>query len=183
MRVIPAEDRELYRYGVQHGFILLLNLATAILIGWACNMFVESLVFLVSYIPLRQYAGGYHAKSNIRCYVYSIVMILVVLLTLRLSCWNFGISLIVISIGLCIILTFAPVEDSNKPLDELEVKVYRKKSYQFAIVDVCLFMIAAVLNQQRMYETVALSILSLGILVLIGKIEDSFHQNEKHDGR
>lgn len=78
---------------------------------------------------------------------------------------------------------FCSGEDSNKPLDELEVKVYRKKSYQFAIVDICLFMIAAVLNQQRMYETVALSILSLGILVLIGKIEDSFHQNEKHDGR
>ena len=36
----------------------------------------ESIAFLVFYIPLRSYAGGYHASTPWRCYFISIVFII-----------------------------------------------------------------------------------------------------------
>ena len=45
--VFSSEDRELYRYGIQQGFVILLNLATTVLIGLFCGMLWQSLLFKV----------------------------------------------------------------------------------------------------------------------------------------
>ena len=65
-RVITSEDKEIYRYGVQQGWNLLLNLLTTIVIGVVCGMFWESVLFIVAYMPLRSFAGGFHAKTHTR---------------------------------------------------------------------------------------------------------------------
>lgn len=75
LNVIRSEDREIYRYGVQQGLNLLLNLLTTAVIGILCGMFWESVVYIAAYMPLRRYAGGFHSKTHTRCYVCSVVMI------------------------------------------------------------------------------------------------------------
>lgn len=71
---IQSDNRELYRYGIQQGLTMIMNLATTLLIGLLCGMLWQSIVFYMAYIPLRSYAGGYHAKTPIRCYLFSIAM-------------------------------------------------------------------------------------------------------------
>ncbi|MBQ8010486.1 MAG: accessory gene regulator B family protein, partial [Oscillospiraceae bacterium] len=82
-RVILSEDKEIYRYGVQQGLNLAFNFLTTLVIGAVCGMFWESVLFMAAYMPLRSFAGGYHAKTHLRCYLYSIVMITAVLLVIR----------------------------------------------------------------------------------------------------
>ena len=59
-----------------------------IIIGLLFNMICESIIFMVSYSILRIYAGGYHASTPIRCYLFSIVMIVAVLLLMKSIPWN-----------------------------------------------------------------------------------------------
>jgi accessory gene regulator B len=62
--IISVEDNELYEYGLHQSFILLANIFTTILVGWIFNMMIESIIFLLAFVPLRSYAGGYHAKRQ-----------------------------------------------------------------------------------------------------------------------
>lgn len=50
-----ADDKELYRYGIQQGLNLALNILTTLIIGCLCGMFYSSVLFLVSYMPLRSW--------------------------------------------------------------------------------------------------------------------------------
>ena len=70
-----SEDKEVYRYGIQQGLNLALNILTTIIIGCLCDMLLPSILFLVCYMPLRSFCGGYHAKTHLRCYIYSVIMI------------------------------------------------------------------------------------------------------------
>ena len=40
---------------------------------------------MVTYIPIRVYAGGYHARINLRCYIFSVLMLIGVSYTLKFN--------------------------------------------------------------------------------------------------
>ncbi|NYB75002.1 accessory gene regulator B family protein [Sedimentibacter hydroxybenzoicus DSM 7310] len=126
--IISSEDREIYAYGLRQGFILFINILTTLLIGFVFNKTTETIVFLAAYIPLRIYTGGYHARTQIGCYVFSIVMIISVLLAIEFIPWTNFICITISIVSALIIYILSPVEDMNKPLDAAEVKVYGKKA-------------------------------------------------------
>lgn len=70
--IISESDFDLYEYGFNMGITVLLNLISTIVIGVIAGNVFESIAFLVFYIPLRSYAGGYHASTPRRCYFISI---------------------------------------------------------------------------------------------------------------
>ncbi|WP_303864846.1 accessory gene regulator B family protein [Alkalibaculum bacchi] len=62
--VIPLEDKELYTYGLKQGSLMVLNIGTIIIIGIILKMIWQSILLMFVYIPLRTYAGGYHARTG-----------------------------------------------------------------------------------------------------------------------
>ena len=50
--IIESEDKELYTYGFHQGFLIIFNILTAIAIGLLFKMVLESVIFLMAYIPL-----------------------------------------------------------------------------------------------------------------------------------
>lgn len=124
--IVASEDKGIYAYGLHQGGFIIINMLTYFLISILFNMLLESLLFFVCYIPLRSYAGGYHAKTQIRCYFLSILMITLVLLAIKTVPWT---SYIIIGLTISngsIVFILAPVEDSNKPLSDSQRKVFRK---------------------------------------------------------
>jgi len=63
-KIINSEDSELYTYGLQQGALMFLNILTIVFVGRMLGMLWQSVVFMVTYIPLRTYAGGYHARTQ-----------------------------------------------------------------------------------------------------------------------
>ncbi|HML37841.1 MAG TPA: accessory gene regulator B family protein [Bacillota bacterium] len=125
---VPIEDKDLYEYGIRQGILLVINIATAVLIGLLLGMLWQTVIFLVAYNPVRSYAGGYHAGTPLVCYLISIPMILAVLFGIKLIPWNGYAVVIVLILTGALIWLMAPVEDANKPLDQLERKVYGRKA-------------------------------------------------------
>lgn len=174
LNVISSDDRDIYRYGVQQGCVLLLNLLSIITIGLLCGMLIESILFMLVFVPLRTYAGGYHAKTHIRCYVYSMLTIAVILLTMKLLAFDFWHYVLMMVVGCSVILWLAPIEDENKPLDNLEQKAYRKKAHLLVGFDVLIFLAACLLKLEVVYCSCAMAMFLLGILVIIGQIKNQF---------
>lgn len=167
---IKAEEKDIYMYGLQQGTIIILNIITTIIIGSLFGMVRQSILFMVAYLPLRSFAGGYHARTQARCYLYSMILTAAVLVVIRFTTMiNFIIigSVVIASI---IILLLAPVEDDNKHLDQVEVKVYKKLVIIILTCELCAMTLLYVLNYYIIALCIIVSIITLAIMLVFGEI-------------
>ena len=122
--IISREDAGLYSYGLEQGLLLLLNIGTALLIGLLLDEFVACVIFLACFLPLRAMAGGYHARTPLRCYLLGMMLVTVALAAIKWLPWTMEGTVITAVIASAIIWRLAPVEDENKPLDEKEKALF-----------------------------------------------------------
>lgn len=167
-----ADDKEVYRYGIQQGLNLILNILTTLIIGCFCGMIYQSILFLICYIPLRIFCGGYHAKTHLCCYICSIIMITCILLVTKHLSFNMLVYEVFVLLSLITILVLAPVEDKNKKLDNNEKRVFRKRACILTFLEVLLFHIFCIIHFMFCYKIVFMALLSLSILMIIGQIKN-----------
>ena len=171
--IISSDDKELYSYGLHQGMILLLNIITTILIGLAFGMAWQSFVFMIAYIPLRSYAGGYHAKTQIGCYFISVLLIITALLGIRYIPWTITICLIVVLSAGGIIFFASPVENINKPLCSTEEKIaYKKKMRIILFILLGMIFLFWFINRNiSICLAMVLIILSIMIIFGVGRLK------------
>lgn len=168
-QIISKENEELYKYGFNIGLTILINLLSSVLVGVFFGMIFESMIFLMGYIPLRSYAGGYHARTSLRCYFISIfIMILILAFFSYVSLVSLYKMLLFIGVTVCIILS--PVEDENKPLDDDEIRIYRKRSYIVLTIEVCVWILLSFV-QQSVGKIVPLIIFTEALMLVLGKLK------------
>ncbi|WP_124066819.1 accessory gene regulator B family protein [Clostridium sp. E02] len=135
--ILSNEQRPLYLYAYEVLINQLVNVLIAVIIAIVLKAPIPVFVFLISYIPLRSYCGGYHARTNGGCTVVSALLVLVVCLLEHYI--TGGLALYLPPVGVAIsgvlIYFFAPAPDKNKPLDEAETIRYRKKSRQIWLIE------------------------------------------------
>lgn len=175
-----AEDKELYRYGIQQGLNLALNILTTIIIGCFCGMIFPSILFLLSYMPLRSFCGGYHAKTHIRCYIYSVIMIACILLVAKYFTFSILVYEILVLVSLIAIFLLVPVEDKNKVLDSDEKRVFRKRACTIAVLEVLIYHIFLIIRFTNSYKILSIALFSLSVLMIIGRIKNYIHSKDKH---
>lgn len=129
--VLPAADKPIYAYGFHQLWFSAVNLATTVALGLLVGMVWESLLFLAVYIPLRKFAGGYHADTESRCYVISTLLLCLPLCVIHgIRVLEMGAAALLLPLLLAsgCIAFLAPVDTENKPLDQAEIEAYRKRS-------------------------------------------------------
>lgn len=131
---VPTEDKALYEYGIRQGIFLVINIGTAVLIGLLLGMVWQCIIFLIAYNPVRTYAGGYHARTPLACYLISIPITTAVLLGIKLLPWSGYLCAIVLFCSTMIVVLLAPVADPNKPLNEREKSVYKNRARAYSAV-------------------------------------------------
>lgn len=169
---ILTENKELYLYGLQQGFFILLNLATTIGVGLIFGMFWQSIIFSIIYLPLRTFAGGLHTKTPLRCYVFSIVLIVVALLAIRLVPWNYPVYAILTIVSSLVIFILAPIEDENKPLDDVEKTVYKKKTNVILGATIFFVILFLLLEIGMIVNSIITSLSMLALMLVLGKIKN-----------
>lgn len=181
--VIPREDKELYTYGFQQGFALFYNLVTVIVIGVIFDMIWQCLIFTIAYSCIRPYAGGYHARTQAKCYIFSVVMLSVVLSLIKLVQGLSVICLYIMVVACILILVLAPVEDRNKPLDHLEKMVYRKKSYVILSCLTGAAILFFLLGFQVLFVCISMALIAISFMLVLGRLNNIYHQVEKQESR
>ena len=171
--LIAEKDEEIYLFGIETALLKLIHFSTMLIIGLCAGMLLETFVFIASYSILRVYAGGYHAKTRLRCYGISWLLILFVLLFTKF-CPNqiaFIVSILVSLPSYIIIFLLAPVDNINKPLDDLEIHYYKIKTRIILSVELIISMIFLFTYLIRISLIVSLSIFSVAIMLFVGKTQ------------
>lgn len=125
---IVEQEKEVYKYA----YIILaeecINLLIAVAIGIAFGKITLVVSFLCAYIPIRMFAGGYHADNGVKCsFVSAIVLItLCIIVNFDISEGGFWIRCTLLVASEIGIFFLAPIDSENKRLSDTEKKKYCK---------------------------------------------------------
>lgn len=176
---VSLEEKELYEYGIRQGILMVINVLTAILIGFVLGMAWQSIIFLLTYIPIRTCAGGYHASSQLTCYLLSIPFMFTALIGVKMLPWGGYLSFIALFCSAITIVLLAPVEDSNKPLDEIEKIVYRKKTRIVLAVLLTVAVLLWVLKLKQVSIVIIMALVVAAGMLILGAIKNN-KKGRKH---
>lgn len=137
---MQEKERNKYIYAYEVFLDQVFNFAIAFVLGIVTHELLAVCVFLAIYIPLRKYAGGFHAKTNGRCMVYSTLVIVGVILCNKVGTgFVTGVWVLAVLSGISVILlvvveALTPVEAVNKKLTKEEKLRCRKKVSLFGAI-------------------------------------------------
>lgn len=173
--IISTSNEEVCAYGLRQIFSTLINVGTMLLIGMFMQMPVEAILFTIGYIPIRIYAGGYHASTPQRCWAFSAVMLWLALCIVKyIPIGNWCISLILSLISGIVILLLSPVEDQNKMLDEAEHHVYHIRTILVFLIEAITVVGLWLLQFQKAALTIEIAWCAVAAMLLLGKAKKLF---------
>lgn len=170
---VPREKREIYIYGFKLIFADIINFGIIILFGLYTAKLKESIIFLITLCGLRQYSGGFHAKTFLICRISMIITYVAVTVTtifVESRKEVFFIVLILNIISTIFISILAPIENANKKLS-----IYQKSENKIkSIIASAGFSLGSTLltvsNFKTEGVTISITILAVGILMVIGLV-------------
>lgn len=175
MKQDHQELQELYHYGYKLLALQASNLVVAIAIGLAFSCLMEMALFLIAYIPLRSYAGGYHADGPVKCSIISAALELAVAVILQVPVSAGLLDVLLLVTALCEIIIYVtvPVAAKNKPLTDSQVVSFRKKARIILGVELAIMIVMYLAGLQRILPVIAVSHISVAVLLLAGKAEQT----------
>ncbi len=170
--IIKEEDREIYQFGIRNGFIILLNIATAFLIGLFTEQLLVVCVFTLSFMTLRSFTGGYHCDSRLFCYIGSNLVLFIPVYTGSLFVRMSDAAVVVIlAAATGIIMAFSPMHSKNRKLDRIEKKHFGRKARVTAILQLAVFFLLWYLGYSDYAYAVYASICIIAVFMLAGKVQ------------
>jgi len=170
-RVIEEKDTGIYEYGLSLLIYNTINLATVLLIGGFLRCIWESLCYMVCFLILRKFTGGYHARSPVACYFISICLFGASICFARFYTVNVYLFAVVLILALpcgCIV----PVETKNKTLSVHEMKVYRIISLIVFLLEVSLAVVAWKISFPMLYTSIVMAIFGCELLAITGYLHN-----------
>lgn len=171
-KILDIDSREVYVYGME---VVLLNASLIIatfIISMLENGFVHFFGFLIFFIPIRIFSGGYHAKHSETCFLLSTAIYAVTLFIVK---WKPHIYknvevIIFVIIAVIFILIWSPLKNPRHPLADYQCKRNKKILYGIIAIDFALFVIIYRFDWAIVASEVIFILLN-AVILCVGKLE------------
>lgn len=171
--VISSESdvQDFYRYGIEISISSFLNIFLVLLLEIIINHIAESIIFLLLFILIRSFTGGYHADTYFRC---NLLMCTTFILTaLANSIFSNKFSLLIIIVLICvtelIVSILGPIENKNKPIDD-------SKRIKLKIIGIVITLIinctGLFLSRSYLGTMIILTTFLIALLMIAAKIKE-----------
>lgn len=156
-------------YGIELLISSAVNLIFVMLVGGHFFGTFATFVFVLSFCPIRQFAGGFHARSHMKCTVGFLILFLLfgkgmTLIGNRIV--NFGLWIMFGGIILCV----SPIDTENKRLDQKLKRICKKKIAMFLCIEL-VGVIVFMMTKKNDFLQMAVTALGIeNILLIFGKI-------------
>lgn len=173
-KIIDMDERDIYIYGFQLLISSLLITITILFIGFLFNKFFLTILFVIVYVLLRAFTGGYHANYYWQCYLISNSIYISVLIINYIVPQNnkIYIGLFAFIFSTIIILLFAPVENIQNPKTEKLTEKNKKISRFIVFVLSIIMILGHMINKDLidLWFVISMAELAVAILILIPTI-------------
>lgn len=164
-------------FGLEVIFISIFQMTGLILTGIVLNKLDMLIFFFLPFMILRTSAGGMHASSALKCFVYSVASFLIALL-LEHAFNSFKYFIYInLFVSFILIFLYAPQDSINKPFKHNEKQKFRRRSLLISIILITLIIFIYRFKQYHNFSTLA----SLGILFESVTLLPVLNRHEKTD--
>ena len=177
---LGEEKEEIYIYGFELIISTFLGLASIMLFSGFMSEVLSGIVFFLVFIPLRLFAGGYHATTYGKCFIISNLSYMIILFLKNIT-WEivpieaWFVILIAMSFY---IAKHAPVLNASQPINEYKQNRSRKIAMVILSLDI-LWISYLALKQKEMMCMAILSICLIFVFMLITDKSIDSHFEEK----
>ena len=171
-KYISKDRKEIYSYGFKLILSDIINFSIVLLCSIILKDIAGGIAFLITLCSIRQFSGGFHAKTFWLCrltmiltfiaVVYSSVLINGLHIKLLLCALINVFSILVIAI-------LAPIRHPNKTLTEQQRRKNKQKSIISSVLLSVISIVLSVMNV-KIGVTISMTILTVVILMIIGLI-------------
>lgn len=176
---IDSQKLDIYIYGFEVIISCIVTILIGLILGLAFSQLVECVIFLIVFILMRSYSGGYHASTYLKCNMIFASNIFIAMIILKLS-FNFSFYLHTIVCIFCLILfiRFAPIKSKYKHLTNEECKKHNTSS---VIIGVCFILISSLLFFKALKYSIVIdtALLSVAVSMIIKITWKGSGDNEK----
>lgn len=169
---VGEENAEIVRYGLElnimKGLISAAMLAAAFLFGSVPAV----IVFMLVYPPMRSCCGGYHARTRTACFISSMLILAAVIAASKLIKYTAALfaSIGLYAAGALLVLLLAPVAAVNKPFDDVERRVFRRRSLIVTAVAAAVTAALAFAGEYGIMLSVSLAVFFTGAFLAVGRL-------------
>lgn len=173
------DQQDFYRYGIEITISSLLNIILILLLGIITFHITESIVFLITFILLRMYMGGFHAGTYFRCNALMCVSFIITACFYELLKTHINVPLTIILLipFFAAVIAFCPVENVNKPITD-------KKKKTLKIADILLGLLFSVISIVLISKEIHLGVMMLltqllvAIFIVTAKIKERIKERK-----
>ncbi len=178
--IIEKEETAICSYGLELLLLAGLEFASVLLLAAFVGNFFHTVLFLLSILPLRMYAGGYHADTRLRCYlilllVYSLFSVLLHYTPNELYPTASGVSAV---LTVASVWSLAPIVHKNKTVTDEEKATYRKISIVIMTAEIALLIVGTIWRP----ESKSVFAFSTGQFAAATSMLAAFVKNKKERG-
>lgn len=167
-------------YGLQGIYSLIIKLTAIIIIAIITKTITQTLLFLLFYSGIRTFSFGWHAKSNLACWISSIAVYNVIpILIKNISIPNY-INYTILIVALISMILWSPADTPKRPLIR---KKHRMKCKIMSILVTIFYIIVLMLDRNIQINNAiiyALIIQSILINPLFYKLTNTQFNNYKY---
>lgn len=169
--IVSEKDREITIYGIQLILTSLFTIISILAVGILLRKIAITLTFLVSFMSIRSYSGGYHANQYWKCYFISCMTYLTIILLVLFTTFQIRqvATVLIIGITYISILKMSPLNSHKNPKTEKQMQT-RKWKTRFLISlysAMTLVGITFLPSQNELWFTLALTQLTVTISLMI----------------
>lgn len=168
------------KYGLEGIYSLILKLTVVLIIAILTQTINSTLLFLLFYAGIRTFSFGWHAKSNIACWITTILIYNIIPLLIKNINIPNNIGYIILGISFISVLIWAPADTPKRPLIRKEQRL--KAKILSTIVTIIYFIIYIFTNYSLIKNTLlyALIIQTICINPLTYKLTNTQFNNYKY---
>lgn len=166
--VITEEFEEWYTFGLYSFVSGIINIFMLVVLGIILGCINETLVYMTVFILSREFMGGYHCDTPLRCKITSIMIYLIVMSINYFNIFNNYILYMIIVgfiFGNIVIYFFCPVQNHNKILEKTLQKKYKIISY--FIYNILLIMGCGLFYINSIYANIVISTLLIVVIMAV----------------
>lgn len=171
--IIPQDECDLYAYGFYIMLSKVMFFLITTLFGLIFGVCVESIVFYVLFSVLRAYAGGIHASTETKCFLFtSAAMFLCVFGIFCIKKFEIEMpNIVLFAASLVPTVVFSPLDTEEKPLSKSEKKKYKKITVAVSVVYASAAIVCILLKKPNFFYSIEFAVVLETVLLLSGKIK------------
>lgn len=175
-KIIPEEDTDIYRYGIEIGLSTMVNTLCLLITTLLFFNILDLIIFLSFFIILRQFTGGYHADTYIKCNLVTVsCYALSTLLANYVHIDTKAISAL-FAVGLVLIGITAPINNCNKTITKAQAGRYKAMAIIVFVLETAITYAMLLFNSDQA-SNAFFTILCIIILMPIGMILNKRKEN------